>query len=93
MKEATSRWLKPLQDAVRAADPSGDTYERLFRAALMPGVEAEQTLGVREAEAWAVEIPEAKHWAIDWIRFGQILREELGWDDYPLAPLDFGEDN
>jgi len=24
--------------------------------------------------------------AIDWIRFGQLLRERLGWEDYPHVP-------
>jgi hypothetical protein len=24
--------------------------------------------------------------AIDWIRFGRLLREKLGWEDYPGFP-------
>ena len=23
---------------------------------------------------------------LDWIQFGQVLREELGWDHYPALP-------
>ena len=24
--------------------------------------------------------------AVDWVRFGQLLRQQLGWDAYPAAP-------
>jgi hypothetical protein len=24
--------------------------------------------------------------SVDWVRFGQLLREALGWEDYPEAP-------
>ena len=27
--------------------------------------------------------------AMDWIRFGQLLRDRLGWDDYPPLPPSF----
>jgi hypothetical protein len=23
---------------------------------------------------------------VDWVRLGQLLRHELGWDDYPVGP-------
>jgi hypothetical protein len=24
--------------------------------------------------------------SLDWVRFGQLLRDALGWDDYPEQP-------
>ena len=30
--------------------------------------------------------PGMRHYAIDWIRFGELLREHLGWDDYADQP-------
>jgi len=30
--------------------------------------------------------PGMRHHAIDWIRFGELLREHLGWDDYADQP-------
>lgn len=28
---------------------------------------------------------------VDWIRFGQLLRDRLGWADYPDVPPDRGQ--
>ena len=90
MNEETGRWLQPLSDALRAHDPTGKTAERLFDAATMPGAESDTTLDVVQSN----ELERgARHVAIDWIRYGQLIREELMMYDYPEVPPDFFEDN
>ena len=90
MKEETGRWLEPLSDARRAHDPTGKTAERLFDAATMPGAASDTTLDV--VQSYALERG-VRHVAIDWIRYGQLICEELMMDDYPEVPPDFVEDN
>ena len=91
MNEATGRWLHPLSDAMRVHDPTGKTAGRLFDAATMPGAQSGKALNV--FESYALEEPGARHVAIDWIRYGQLIREELMMYEYPEVPPDFFEDN
>ena len=90
MNHSTGRWPQPLSDALRAHDPTGKTAERLFDAATMPGAESDTTLDV--FQSYALERG-ARHAAIDWIRYGQLIREELMMDDYPDVPPDCFENN
>ena len=90
MNEETGRWLQPLSDALRAHDPTGKTAERLFDAATMPGAESDTTPNV--FQSYALERG-ARDVAIDWIRYGQLIREELKMYDYPEVPPDLFEDN
>jgi len=82
MNHSTGRWLQPLSDALRAHDPTGKTAERLFDAAT--------TLDVVQSNALERG---ARDVAIDWIRYGQLIREELMMYDYPEVPPDLFEDN
>jgi len=40
-------------------------------------------LGLAEVKE---DVPGAERRAVDWIKFGQLLRAELGWTDYPEWP-------
>jgi hypothetical protein len=40
-------------------------------------------LGKLDLDAILPEMPGVRHCAIDWIRFGQLLRDRLGWHDSP----------
>ena len=72
MRESTSKWLEPM---LLEADLREVDVGALMSQATVPPAEA------------ASYIPEgaAAH-AIDWIRFGRLLREKLGWKDYPGFP-------
>ena len=56
----------------------------------MPGAASDTTLDV--VQSYALERG-VRHVAIDWIRYGQLICEELMMDDYPEVPPDFVEDN
>jgi hypothetical protein len=84
VKDETADWLTPMLDEADARHIDTSLTSALFRQACMPAAEAATPfLG------WLSQhpIPGMRHSAIDWIRFGQLLRHELGWDDaYPAYP-------
>jgi len=67
-----------------ATDP--DTFRRLMSQAEMPA--AEMIWDDPTVFYWLARnaAPGVVHVAIDWIRFGQLLREHLGWHWYPAYP-------
>jgi len=76
VRDETSEWLAPMLDAADA-----NTVRGLMVQASMPIPEADSP----ELDWLAQHDPHAR--AIDWIRFGHLLRHELGWDDtYPAEP-------
>lgn len=80
MREATSEWLSPMLDA---AGPDVD-IKGLMRQASMHAAEADTP-----ATDWmaANPVPGVVPRGIDWIRFGQLLRTEIGWNKtYPAYP-------
>jgi hypothetical protein len=78
MKESTSKWLKPLETA---ADKAGlDTVE-FFQKAKVPASDSLLSKWVTEGDVPGVEMA-----GIDWIRYGQLIRDALGWNDYPKVP-------
>jgi len=72
VRESTSRWLEPM---LLEADLREVDVGALMSRATVPAAKA------------ASYMPEgAAARAIDWIRFGRLLREKLGWEDYPGFP-------
>jgi hypothetical protein len=37
---------------------------------------------------WIPRAGDEEERSLDWVRFGELLREALGWDDYPQTPPD-----
>ena len=81
MKESTAKWLAPMQEAARER---GIDMAALMARATMPIAEADGDPLLQQFLQEAV--PDANHIGVDWIRFGDLLREELGWADYPQGP-------
>jgi hypothetical protein len=78
MMDATGRWLAPM---MAAADEHGVNVQALMNQATTVTKPA-------EARSWW-RIPPAgdeEMRSLDWLRFGQLLRNALGWDDYPDQP-------
>jgi hypothetical protein len=80
MTEETSEWLAPM---LEAAERRPDTS--------IPALMGQATMPAAEADSVSVRSPtappeEARALAVDWIRFGQLLRDELGLVDYPEEP-------
>jgi hypothetical protein len=80
VNDETERWLEPL--LVAALNAGADTT-KIIRQATTPGAEAMSP----NADSMTSVAPEGvKVRAIDWIRFGSLLRQHLEWTDYPEAP-------
>ena len=87
MRESTGKWLEPLETAAKEFDLDTDEF---MRQASMPVCEspAKDSLLAKwmtEAEDRG-EMGNMSFAGIDWIRYGQLLRDALGWEDYPEAP-------
>ena len=77
MNDQTSDWLRPMIEA--AGD--GIDIGALMVQSSMPVAEAASPLLDELSQLDPNMVP------IDWIRFGELLRHELGWDDtYPAYP-------
>jgi hypothetical protein len=70
--EHTAQWLKPMVEALLATDNGAGEYARFMESAL---VQMRANDG-----AYMVNV--------DFIRLGQLIRGELGWEHYPMYPLD-----
>jgi DNA segregation ATPase FtsK/SpoIIIE, S-DNA-T family len=85
MRDEAGQWLEPMLQA--AEERSDIDVNALLTRATMPGAEADSQL----LDDIAHHVPDEKVLGVDWVRFGQLLRGELGWDDrYPAYP-DFPE--
>lgn len=81
MRPETGEWLAPM---VTAASDSAIDVPALLRRASMPAAEADDCCLDQLTRAAPAG---ARVAGIDWVRFGQLLRDELGWEDsYPACP-------
>ena len=86
MREQTSTWLAPMMEAAELAKID---VNALLRMSTMSAVEAEYDAPDTISSALPPHAPVS---AIDWIRFGELLRHKLGWDDtYPALPDDVSD--
>ena len=82
MRETTSAWLGPM---LTEAEARGLDTQRLMQQASMPAAEVEWPSPAQQRIA-SLAPPGARMMAVDWIRFGELLRGALGWEDYPAGP-------
>ena len=82
MRDDTAEWLQPMLDAALEA---GIDVMPLMSAATMPAAEAATPIGDWAARTFPPGEEPMK--AIDWVRFGGLLRYTLGWENtYPASP-------
>ncbi|OBI33762.1 hypothetical protein [Mycobacterium sp. E2238] len=77
MRDETAAWLEPMLTEAEQRDVD---IKSLMTQATMPAAETSDPA----IEAMAHLDPEVR--GIDWVRFGELLRRELGWDTYPADP-------
>jgi hypothetical protein len=80
MTDSTSRWLAPIMAAL------GRSHDDIDVQALMD--QATTVTKLDKPRTWW-RLPPAgdeEGRSVDWIRFGQLLRDALGLDDYPEVP-------
>ena len=75
---STERWLLPMLQELRNRSDGEIVFLELEKQAAKPFTD------------WLAENvgapPGSRTSAVDWIRFGQLLREHLGWEHYPELP-------
>ena len=79
MREAIDRWLDPIMRAVEERDDIN--VQALLDAAIT-------VTKLERPRKWWRPPPagDEEERTVDWVGFGQLLREALGWDDYPEWP-------
>jgi hypothetical protein len=82
-------WLEPLFEAAERTDI--DLWA-IVQQATVPSAEVPDPEHRSDVEARLGEWPDLPadevRVAVDWVKMGQLLRHELGWDDsYPEHPL------
>lgn len=83
MRDDTAAWLDPLFEELTKRNDGDIDVQRLMMAATMPAAEA----GTQMMDWLVRNVPDGvSAGAIDWIRFGNLLAEALGWPDYPGEP-------
>ena len=69
------RWLSPMLVALLLTKDGGTAFGRLMEsvmiAAVVEAIFDDFAIGSR---------------GLDWVRLGQLMRAELGWDHYPEVP-------
>lgn len=90
MRPETSAWLEPmLSEAERRHDID---IKELMRQATMPAAEMDTPFGDWLERTYG-DMPGVRTGGIDWIRFGALLRDALGWRDYPDQPPGLSRDD
>lgn len=93
MTPEIEHWLTPMLDALLMDKRGGEAFARFMEAAIStasdgrrrarPGAE----LASPTALAEMLSVPgDRRIGTVDWVRLGQLLREELAWHDYPTVP-------
>lgn len=71
----TERWLSPMLVALLVSKEGGAAFARFMESLMIAAV----------VEAMFDDVPVGSR-GLDWIRLGQLVRAELGWDHYPAFP-------
>jgi len=71
----TERWLSPMLVALLVSKEGGAAFARFMESLMIAAV----------VEAMFDDVPVGSR-GLDWIRLGQLVRAELGWDHYPAVP-------
>jgi len=90
MREATSRWLEPMLSEAEKRDIA--IWPLMQRASIAAEEVNWEALGEPPPIVTAFRkygtVPGTELGVTDWITFGQLLRDELEWTDYPDLPPD-----
>jgi hypothetical protein len=92
MTPEIERWLTPMLDALLMDKRGGEAFARFMEAAIavasggrsraLPSSDLASTTVLAEVLGPA----DRRIGAVDWVRLGQLIRDELSWDDYPAIP-------
>ena len=88
MRKETATWVEPLFDEALRQNVGRDEIAGLMRQATMPAAETDNPIIEWTAENMP---PGTATRGLDWVRFGQLLRERVGWDHYPEHPPTGGD--
>ena len=78
----TERWLSPMLVVLLLSKDGGAAFARIIESVMIAAV----------IEAMLDDVSIGSR-GLDWIRLGQLVRAELGWDHYPPAPPQLSTDS
>jgi hypothetical protein len=73
----TERWLSPMLVVLLLSQDGGAAFARIVESVMIATV----------IEAMLDDVSIGTR-SLDWVRLGQLVRAELGWDHYPALPPD-----
>jgi hypothetical protein len=77
----TERWLSPMLVVLLLSQDGGAAFARIVESVMIATV----------IEAMLDDVSIGTR-SLDWVRLGQLVRAELGWDHYPSLPPDAATD-
>src|SRR5690349_6522468 len=77
----TERWLSPMLVVLLLSQDGGAAFARIIESVMIAAV----------IEAMLDDVSIGSR-GLDWVRLGQLVRAELGWDHYPSLPPDSATD-
>ena len=87
------QWLTPMLDALLMDKRGAEAFARFMEAAISTastGLRATlSSTDLASTAALAEKLGasgDRRIGTVDWIRLGQLIREELAWHDYPVVP-------
>jgi len=83
MTSETEQWLGPMITALFAAKGS-DAFSHFMEKAIATA--SADVSSTAEANRLFAASQRDRVRGVDWVRLGQLLRHELGWDEYPAGP-------
>jgi hypothetical protein len=92
MTPEVERWLTPMLDALLMDKRGGEAFARFMETAIAAASDTGLALTPAAEPASAAALaemfgpPGRRIGTVDWIRLGQLIRDELAWHDYPATP-------
>jgi len=83
MTSETEQWLGPMITALFDAMGS-DAFSHFMESAIATA--SADVPSAAEANRLFAASQRDRVGGVDWVRLGQLLRHQLGWDDYPVGP-------
>ena len=79
------QWLAPMLAALLECMEGPDSFARFFETAVAQASTDTPSETVL-AEMFGQRVPGGRIKGVDWIRLGNLMRDRLGWDEYPAFP-------
>jgi hypothetical protein len=84
--DAVRVWLEPMVDELERRDDGPCVWDFMIQGSVPYEEFGDDPLALFVNNEMSADGSTAGFFAIDWLRVGQLIREHLGWSDYPPFP-------